>query len=454
LVPAWPLRDNGPVTPDSFHEPAPDPIFDQADGSPADGVEESPEPGLTGGPGPVASGETEQSFPAAPAADVPSADVPAPDVASADVASGDVASADQPSAEVASADVASADQPSAGVTSGGVLSGGVLSGGVLSGGLLSGGVSAANVSSGDLPSGDMSSADVASAGVAMAEVEPAEVAVPAAEEEEDKSEPDPVLVDSVDVARAAAVEVGGEDVGEHLGVSTEDAHAVTHAFAATLAGYRGWHWAVTVARSPQSTVVTVDEVVLLPGDGALRAPEWVPWSQRVRAGDLGAGDLLPADPDDARLVPSYFSDGDPALADTDDADQAQMRVVADEIGLGRVRVLSRDGRLDAAERWFEADFGPDAPMAKQAPAHCGTCGFLVAVSGSLGAAFGVCANELSAADAHVVAVEFGCGAHSEAGVDLSNRVEPAGSVYDSGELVMESSDSTPGHDAAVQVDDA
>ena len=242
------------------------------------------------------------------------------------------------------------------------------------------------------------------------------------------------------MARAAAVEVGGEDVGEHLGVSTEDAHAVTHAFVATLAGYRGWHWAVTVARSPQSSVVTVDEVVLLPGDDALRAPEWVPWSQRVRAGDLGAGDLLPADPDDARLVPSYFSDGDPALADADDADRAQMRAVADELGLGRVRVLSRDGRLDAAERWFETDFGPDAPMAKQAPAHCGTCGFLVAVRGSLGAAFGICANELSAADAHVVSVEFGCGAHSEAGVDLSNRVEPAGSVYDSGELVMESTD--------------
>jgi hypothetical protein len=425
------------VTSDSFHEPAPDPIADQVDGSSADGVEGSPELGPTDGFGPVASAETEQSFPAVSATDVPSVDVPSVDVPSASVTSGGVLSG--------------------GVLSGGVLSGGVLSRGVLSGRVFSGRVSSADLSSGDLPSGvassDVPSTNVPFADVARAEVEPAEAAGPVAEEQ-DKSEPDPVLVDSVDVARAAAVEVGGDDVGEHLGVSTEDAHAVTHAFAATLAGYRGWHWAVTVARSPQSTVVTVDEVVLLPGDGALRAPDWVPWSQRVRAGDLGAGDLLPADPDDARLVPSYFSDGDPALADTDDADQAQMRVVADEIGLGRVRVLSRDGRLDAAERWFEADFGPDAPMAKQAPAHCGTCGFLVAVSGSLGAAFGVCANELSAADAHVVAVEFGCGAHSEAGVDLSNRVEPAGSVYDSGELVMESSDPTPGHDGAVQVDDA
>lgn len=248
------------------------------------------------------------------------------------------------------------------------------------------------------------------------------------------SELDPVLADSVESARAAAVEVGGSDVGAHLGVSAEDAHAATHAFAATLAGYRGWHWAVTVARSPGSAVVTVDEVVLLPGDDALRAPEWVPWAQRVRAGDLGAGDLLPADPDDPRLVPSFLSDGDPSPAD---ADEVEMRVVADEIGLGRVRVLSRDGRLDAAERWFGADFGPDAPMAKQAPAHCGTCGFLVSVRGSLGAAFGICANEFSVADAHVVSVEFGCGAHSEAGAGLVDNAPAPGPVYDSGELVME-----------------
>ena len=253
-------------------------------------------------------------------------------------------------------------------------------------------------------------------------------------------EPDPVLAEAVELARAAAVEVGGADVGGHLGVSGEDPHAATHAFTATLAGYRGWHWAVTVARSPRSSVVTVDEVVLLPGDGALRAPEWVPWSQRVRAGDLGAGDLLPSDPDDARLVPAYFSDGDPSPADPADAPGVQMRTVADEIGLGRVRVLSRDGRLDAAQRWLAADLGPDAPMAKQAPARCGTCGFLVSVRGSLGAAFGICANEFSLADARVVSVEFGCGAHSEAGVEVANRAEPAGHVYDSGELVMDATD--------------
>ena len=248
------------------------------------------------------------------------------------------------------------------------------------------------------------------------------------------AEPDALAAEAVDLARAAAVEVGGTDVGDHLGVSSEEPGVVTHLFAATLPGYRGWRWVVTVARAPGTSVVTVDEVVLLPGAEALRAPEWIPWAQRIRPGDLGAGDLLPADPDDSRLVPSFWSDGDPAIEDAD-ADE-QLRV-ADEIGLGRVRVLSRDGRIDAAERWTEGDFGPDSPMAKQAPAQCGSCGFLVLVRGSLGAAFGVCSNEYSSADAHVVSVDFGCGAHSEAGVEVASRAEPAGDVYDSGELVIE-----------------
>ena len=249
------------------------------------------------------------------------------------------------------------------------------------------------------------------------------------------TELDPLAADAVELARAAAVDVGGTDVGDHIGMSSEGAGVVTHSFDATLPGYRGWHWAVTVACAPGTSVVTVDEVVLLPGGAALRAPEWIPWAQRIRPGDLSAGDLLPADPDDHRLVPSFWSDGDPALDDADADDQ--LRVVADEVGLGRVRVLSRDGRIDSAERWVEGDFGPESPMAKQAPAQCGSCGFLVLVRGSLGAAFGICANEYSSADAHVVSVDFGCGAHSEAGVDVVSRSEPTGDVYDSAELVIE-----------------
>jgi hypothetical protein len=100
-----------------------------------------------------------------------------------------------------------------------------------------------------------------------------------------------------------------------------------------------------------------------------------------------------------------------------------------------VRVMSRDARLDTADRWASGDSGPHAPMAKQAPAHCGTCGFYLPLAGSLQAAFGVCGNEITASDGHVVSVEFGCGAHSEAVVDVPSLAELVGEVYDDGDEI-------------------
>ena len=235
---------------------------------------------------------------------------------------------------------------------------------------------------------------------------------------------DPVVADAIELARHAAIEVGREDVGEHLGVMAEDEHVVTHAFATSMTGYRGWHWAVTLVRTPDTDVVTVDEVVLLPGDSALLAPVWVPWNERMRPGDLSPGDLVTTAPEDRRLAPAYTLSDDPAVEE-----------VAFELGLGRVRVMSLDGRLDAAERWYEGDAGPDTPMAKQAPAPCGTCGFYLPLAGSLRAGFGACGNELSGSDGRVVSVEHGCGAHSEAVVDAPSLAEPIGDIYDDGEII-------------------
>ncbi len=229
-------------------------------------------------------------------------------------------------------------------------------------------------------------------------------------------ERDQVLHDAVETARAVAVEVGGKAVGEHLGASSDaepgSGPVVTHSFASTDPAYVGWRWAVTLARAEGSAEVTVDEVVLLPGHGALLAPAWLPWSERVAAGDLSPGDLLPTEQGDLRLVPSYAGpdDGDLDLADE----------VWDELGLGRARVLSIEGRADAAERWFEGDAGPHAPIAKQAPGTCDGCGFLVPLGGALRAAFGVCANAYAPDDGRVVALAHGCGAHSETTVDSAH----------------------------------
>lgn len=242
-------------------------------------------------------------------------------------------------------------------------------------------------------------------------------------------EPDHALVGAVELARSAAVEEAGDEVGAHVGVQPEDDASLTHLFEANKTGYRGWRWAVTVAFAGAGTQVTVSEVVLLPGPDALVAPAWVPWQQRVKAGDLGVGDLLPTAPDDPRLVPSYLASDDEAVEE-----------VAMELGLGRVRVMSRPARLDAADRWKLGEFGPRSDMARSAPEHCGTCGFYLPVAGALRAAFGVCGNEISPADGHAVHVEYGCGAHSELRIDQGSPILVADLIYDDSLLDVERSE--------------
>jgi hypothetical protein len=237
---------------------------------------------------------------------------------------------------------------------------------------------------------------------------------------------DAVLVAAVDAARAAAVSETGEAlVGEHLGVVMEEERLATHSFACLNPAYVGWRWSVTLARAPRSKTVTVSDVVLVPGETAIVAPPWLPWSERVLPGDLGPGDVLPTAPDDVRLVAGLTAEDDLESA----ASQSPLYPGQWELGLGRVRVLSPVGRDDAADRWVEGDFGPTTPMARQASHECGSCGFMLPIGGPLGQLFAVCANLLSPADGRVVALTFGCGAHSEVEVEVEAKAEE---VFDEG----------------------
>jgi len=239
---------------------------------------------------------------------------------------------------------------------------------------------------------------------------------------DDSAELTTVLTGAVELARAAIVEHSGDDVvGEYLGASFDDPTAATHRFLADMPGYQGWQWAVVVAAYPGADHATISEVVLVPGPTALLAPAWVPWQERIQPGDLGPGDLLAPPADDPRLVPGYVSSGDEELDE-----------LAGEVGFGRRRVLSEWGRVDAAQRWYDGDYGPGSAMARATRRTCRDCGFYLPLSGSLGLMFGVCANEL-AADGHVVNSEYGCGAHSDTPA-AANIGSPMFDPFDDGVL--------------------
>lgn len=85
----------------------------------------------------------------------------------------------------------------------------------------------------------------------------------------------------LEVARAAAIENAGEKaVSNFVELIDEGDGAYSFVFEAKLEGYQGWLWSVTLFDSGDESP-TISEVVLLPGEQALLAPAWVPWSERL-----------------------------------------------------------------------------------------------------------------------------------------------------------------------------
>jgi hypothetical protein len=249
----------------------------------------------------------------------------------------------------------------------------------------------------------------------------------------------------VDLARSAAQEQASPArVGQYLGAEADGDRTVTHLFECLDPAYTGWRWAVTVTRASRAKSITVSESLLLPGPDSLLAPDWVPWRDRVRPGDVGVGDLLPTLADDERLVPTAMLEGDEGVLEWDDSapwDAALPTIdqprgapfpAARPAGPGpdtgpvakRSRVLSAIGRDETALRWYSSEHGPRSPLAHAAPGPCMTCGFLVPMGGPLGRVFGVCANEYAPDDGRVVSLDHGCGAHSEAPAGAQSAVSP------------------------------
>lgn len=145
-----------------------------------------------------------------------------------------------------------------------------------------------------------------------------------------------------EVARAALAEVSPAGTfGDLLETTVHDDGTATLRFASTLSGYPGWHWSVSVAEIPGEEP-TVLEAELMPGEGALLAPDWVPWAERL---------------EDYRAAQALIAAETAAAEDDDDEDDDFEDLDDDELGMP----LGGVDEQDEAETESDDD-GPEQPV--------------------------------------------------------------------------------------------
>jgi hypothetical protein len=116
-------------------------------------------------------------------------------------------------------------------------------------------------------------------------------------------------------------------VGKFLGTQDDGDGVVTLYFASESSGYPGWRWTVSISHQDGQDP-SVLETELTPGDGALLAPDWVPWSDRLadyKAAQEPGSEDESEDSDDS-------SDGDDD--DDDESDDEEVESEDDDDDLG------------------------------------------------------------------------------------------------------------------------
>jgi hypothetical protein len=104
-------------------------------------------------------------------------------------------------------------------------------------------------------------------------------------------------------------------VGEPADASVDADGVLTLRFANRMAGYPGWFWTVGLAQVAGSAP-TVLEVELTPGEGALTAPEWLPWAERLAEYEAAQAALAAA----GLVTDDLEVEEDEDLDDVDDLD--------------------------------------------------------------------------------------------------------------------------------------
>ena len=85
----------------------------------------------------------------------------------------------------------------------------------------------------------------------------------------------------VSIARDALLQMTSADtIGELVDERDDGDGIVTLYFTSEMVGYPGWRWTVSLSNFDDQEP-SVLETELTPGDGALLAPDWVPWSDRL-----------------------------------------------------------------------------------------------------------------------------------------------------------------------------
>ena len=140
--------------------------------------------------------------------------------------------------------------------------------------------------------------------------------------------------------RAVLEPLAREALGEitnprHVGALREVTVAddvATVRFSTTQGGYPGWAWTVSIAVNPGMEPAIL-ETELMPGDGALVAPDWVPWADRLE--DYLAQQAEAGSAEDAEVDEDDESDDDEHDDDDheldDDVDGVDIDLHADDV---------------------------------------------------------------------------------------------------------------------------
>ena len=145
--------------------------------------------------------------------------------------------------------------------------------------------------------------------------------------------PEPPSIDAT-IAQELALAALGEitpaaTIGDPADSSVDADGVLTLRFENRMPGYPGWFWTVGIAQV-EDAAPTVLEAELMPGDGALTAPDWLPWAERLAeyhaaqaalaAEGLETEDLDISDDDDEDLddvedldAADFDNDGSPIL---------------------------------------------------------------------------------------------------------------------------------------------